>query len=176
MKATRTIAVISSLTFFALSAAFAQEADPLQNSAPKISLVPIAPGEAEPINEQSAHGRAYADDPEMIAAGKQLYQAFNCVGCHFNGGGGMGPPLMDNKWLFGSEIEHIAASIREGRPGGMPSFRTLAPEEQIWQLSAYVKSLSQGASAPEGSGSAGTGDASRKNGGKGGASENGSNP
>ena len=67
------------------------------------------------------------NDPEQIAAGKQLFSAMNCVGCHFNGGGGMGPPLMDNIWIYGNSIENIAATIREGRPNGMPSFRAFCP-------------------------------------------------
>lgn len=110
---------------------------------PAISLVDIAPGPAKPVNEQSAEARRIANDPEMIAAGRQLYDALNCVGCHFRAGGGMGPPLMDNEWIYGSSIEHIAASIREGRPAGMPTFREMLPEDQIWQVAAYVKSLSE---------------------------------
>ncbi len=54
----------------------------------------------------------------------------------------MGLPLMDEVWIYGGSIENIAASIREGRPNGMPSFRGFLPEEQIWQLAAYVRSIS----------------------------------
>jgi hypothetical protein len=41
---------------------------------------------------------------------------FNCNGCHANGGGDKGPALMDDKWLFGGEIENIYAKIVQGRP------------------------------------------------------------
>ena len=85
------------------------------------------------------------NDPEQIAAGKQLFSAMNCAGCHFNGGGGMGPPLMDNIWIYGDSIENIGASIREGRPNGMPAFRGFLPDEQIWQLAAYAFALASGA-------------------------------
>src|SRR6266545_1116448 len=34
-------------------------------------------------------GNAYA-----ISEGQRLYHAFNCVGCHSHGGGGIGPALM----------------------------------------------------------------------------------
>ncbi len=63
----------------------------------------------------------------------------------FNGGGGMGPPLMDNIWIYGDSIENIGASIREGRPNGMPAFRGFLPDEQIWQLAAYAFALASGA-------------------------------
>ena len=109
---------------------------------PKVALVPLAPGGNKPVAEESAEGRRIMNDPEQIAAGKQLFSAMNCVGCHFNGGGGMGPPLMDNVWIYGDSIENVAATIREGRPNGMPSFRGFLPDEQIWQLAAYVRSLS----------------------------------
>jgi cytochrome c oxidase cbb3-type subunit 3 len=77
-----------------------------------------------------------------VSQGKQFYKAFNCSGCHANGGGGMGPALMDEKWIYGGDIESIAASIRDGRPNGMPSFAGRIPEDQIWELAAYVRSMS----------------------------------
>lgn len=112
------------------------------NEEPRVVLVPLTPGAGKPVVDHSAEGRRIENDPEQIAAGKQLFTAMNCVGCHFHGGGGMGPPLMDNVWIYGDSIENIAATIREGRPNGMPSFRGFLPDEQIWQLAAYVRSLS----------------------------------
>jgi cytochrome c oxidase cbb3-type subunit III len=116
---------------------------------PKVALVTIAPGGAPPVRGHSTEAAKYDGNPEQIAAGKQLYAAFNCVGCHFNGGGGMGPPLMDDKWIYGSSMENIGSTIREGRPAGMPSFRAMVVDEQVWQLAAYVRSLSGLGSAAE---------------------------
>jgi cytochrome c oxidase cbb3-type subunit 3 len=66
----------------------------------------------------------------------------NCVGCHSHGGGGMGPALKDDEWRYGGRIDQIAASIAEGRPNGMPSWRGKLTDDQIWKLAAYVRSLS----------------------------------
>ncbi len=115
------------------------------NVPPEIALVPLAPGGKAPPVRISNEAKQIPNDPEQIAAGKQLFMAMNCVGCHFHGGGGMGPPLMDSKWIYGSSFDNIVATIREGRPNGMPSFRGFLPDEQIWQLAAYVKSLSANA-------------------------------
>jgi cytochrome c oxidase cbb3-type subunit 3 len=82
-----------------------------------------------------------------MSEGKRLFSWFNCNGCHSNGGGGMGPPLMDEKWIYGGSIESIHASIRDGRPNGMPSFRQMIPDDQIWELAAYVKSMGGNASS-----------------------------
>jgi cytochrome c oxidase cbb3-type subunit 3 len=119
------------------------EDKPGVNTEPRVSLVPFSPGGLKPDVDKSEKGRKAMNDPQQIEAGKQLFSAMNCIGCHFNGGGGMGPPLMDNVWIYGGSIENIGASIREGRPNGMPSFRGFLPDEQIWQLAAYVRSLSQ---------------------------------
>jgi cytochrome c oxidase cbb3-type subunit III len=54
----------------------------------------------------------------------------------------MGPPLMDAAWRYGSAPKNVYASITEGRPNGMPSFRARLTEGQTWQLVAYVRSMS----------------------------------
>ena len=83
--------------------------------------------------EQNAYG---------VAQGKTLYNAFNWYGCHFQGGGGIGPPLMDDEWVYGSRPENIFETIAEGRPNGMPSFGGKINPDQIWQIVAYVRSMS----------------------------------
>jgi cytochrome c oxidase cbb3-type subunit 3 len=83
----------------------------------------------------------YEHNAYALSEGKRLYQYFNCSGCHFNGGGGIGPPLMDDKWIYGSNPENIHATIIEGRPNGMPSYRGKIPDYQVWQIVAYVRSL-----------------------------------
>lgn len=74
--------------------------------------------------------------------GKRLFSAYNCSGCHANGGGGMGPALMDDEWLYGHEADQIYRSILEGRPNGMPAWRGKIADQQIWELAAYIRSMS----------------------------------
>lgn len=101
-----------------------------------VNLVP-GPYTADVYVKNPYDGNAFA-----IAEGQRLYGWYNCVGCHSHGGGGMGPPLMDDRWIYGSDPENIFATIIEGRPNGMPSFRGKIPEYQVWQLVAYVRSMS----------------------------------
>ena len=49
---------------------------------------------------------------------------------------------MDDQWIYGSAPDAIFATIMNGRPNGMPSFRGRLTEAQAWQLVAYVRSLS----------------------------------
>jgi cytochrome c oxidase cbb3-type subunit III len=96
----------------------------------------------EPRTESTEQGSPYQENAWGIGEGKRLYENFNCVGCHAHGGGGMGPALMDARWIYGSEPPRIYQTIVEGRPNGMPSFRNRIVEPQIWQIVAYVRSLS----------------------------------
>lgn len=84
----------------------------------------------------------YAENAWAMAQGKRLYIWFNCNGCHGHGGGGMGPALMDETWIYGHELEEIFATIVQGRPNGMPSFKDRIPEYMVWQIAAYVRSIS----------------------------------
>jgi cytochrome c oxidase cbb3-type subunit 3 len=84
----------------------------------------------------------YEDNAYAVSQGKTLYNQFNCSGCHFQGGGGIGPPLMDSQWIYGSRSENIFETIAQGRPNGMPAFGRKINADQIWQLVAYVRSMS----------------------------------
>jgi cytochrome c oxidase cbb3-type subunit III len=84
----------------------------------------------------------YGGNAYGVSEGKRLYNQFNCSGCHFQGGGGIGPPLMDSQWIYGSAPENIFETIVEGRPNGMPSFGGKLGNNQVWQLVAYVRSMS----------------------------------
>jgi cytochrome c oxidase cbb3-type subunit III len=100
------------------------------------------PAGAQPIRAGDL-GLSYMRNPWAISEGKRLFTWYNCSGCHARGGGGMGPPLMDTQWLYGSSPEQIFTTIAGGRPNGMPAWGTRVPEAQIWQLVAYVRSLSR---------------------------------
>ena len=95
-------------------------------------------GQAAPMNGTSP----FQQNAWGMSEGKRLFGAFNCTGCHANGGGGMGPALMDDRWIYGSAPANIFASIVEGRPNGMPSWRHKISDAQVWQIVAYVQSMS----------------------------------
>src|SRR3954454_16116565 len=102
-------------------------------------LTSLQAGESAP---EPAVKNEYEENAFAMSEGKRLFSQMNCVGCHAHGGGGMGPALMDDKWIYGYQPEQIFSTIVEGRPNGMPSFRGKLPDYQIWQLAAYVRSLS----------------------------------
>lgn len=77
-----------------------------------------------------------------MADGRALFVRMNCSGCHGGrAGGGMGPSLRDEDWLFGNTDAQIFSTIAEGRAHGMPSWSTKLTTEQVWKLVTYIKSL-----------------------------------
>lgn len=105
----------------------------------------LRPASTTPATEPPAldpRALPYFDNAEAVDTGKRLYNMYNCVGCHFNGGGGIGPPLMDEAWTYGGRLDQIYNSIYQGRPNGMPAWGEHLTEEQIWKIAAYVRSMS----------------------------------
>ena len=100
----------------------------------------------------------------MSDLGAKVFTDLGCATCHLDGGQGRGPSL---KGVFGSQVtlasgEKVTADeayIREsiltptakmvaGFQPLMPTFQGVVSEEQIAQLTAYVKTLSTAPAAP----------------------------
>jgi mono/diheme cytochrome c family protein len=85
----------------------------------------------------------YEGDKRAIATGGQLFVGYNCIDCHgADGSGAMGPSFQDGRWHFGGSPGEVFESIFEGRPDGMPAWGGRISNDQIWMLTAYVRSLS----------------------------------
>lgn len=83
------------------------------------------------------------NDPDAAARGMKDFANFNCSGCHMaNGGGGMGPALSDDSWLYRSSPGNIYLDIAQGRGAGMPAYGAMLPDRTIWELVAYIQNLS----------------------------------
>jgi cytochrome c oxidase cbb3-type subunit III len=123
------------------AACAAPPGDLRQSSAPPpvfsaVGPVPGAGGEVpRPTNP-------FAEDRAAIGDGRRLFVGFNCSGCHGDhGGGGMGPSLRDEDWIYGRADAQIFSSVAEGRAHGMPSWSTKLTSDQTWRVVAYIKSL-----------------------------------
>lgn len=79
-------------------------------------------------------------NPQAIAAGHKLYLT-SCAGCHgTNGGGGRGPNLRVRGVWHPLDDDALFATLQKGVPGAdMPAANL--PTEQLWQLTAFVRSL-----------------------------------
>jgi cytochrome c oxidase cbb3-type subunit 3 len=105
-------------------------------------LTPVGPLPGPAGQESEPFVNPFAGDKKALARGREYFTAYNCAGCHGDhGGGGMGPSLRDPQWIYGGSHASIADSIRGGRAYGMPAWGRMLTDEQIWQLTAYLKSM-----------------------------------
>ena len=116
-----------------------REVPPAGSATEAVGLSELKPGGGAPIESTTV---SYEDNAYALSQGRMLYQRMNCVGCHFHGGGGIGPALMDDEWIYGSDPSQIFKTIVEGRPNGMPSFKGKLGNQEVWRIVAYVRSLS----------------------------------
>jgi len=97
------------------------------------------PSSIKPVAIKNPH----EGDKNAIATGGKLFIAYNCLDCHgAEGSGAMGPSFQDGRWHFGGSPAEVFESIYQGRPDGMPAWGGRITNDQIWMLTAYVRSLS----------------------------------
>ncbi len=133
--------VAAALMALSLVACKQQPVAAAPSGAPPAVRIPIGPIPG-PGKEFELPANPYQGNPVALQEGRRLFIWYNCYGCHGgHGGGGMGPSLRDPRWLYGSDDAHVFASIAEGRGKGMPAWGTKIPEDQIWKLVTYIKSM-----------------------------------
>lgn len=102
--------------------------------------------------------------PEIIAEGKELYQAKTCGACHGGNGSGIHcPSLVNDAWIYGEDDDTLfrlvalgsEAMVSAGYPRGdkekhagpMPSFgEMISDEQELWKIIAFIRSLKLGGS------------------------------
>jgi cytochrome c oxidase cbb3-type subunit 3 len=100
----------------------------------------LQPGgpQTEPHSSNPSEGNA-----QDISEGQRLYAQYNCTGCHANGGGGIGPPLIKSTWIYGGQPENLFDTIVKGRPNGMPAWGGKIPQYQVWQLATWIRAMNK---------------------------------
>lgn len=105
----------------------------------------------------------FTDNKQAIAEGKQLWLDYSCNGCHGGtGGGGMCPPVTNERFVYGSTDDVIFRLIaggsnyllkdlgmkriaRETVVGPMPPYvEIIEKEEELWKIIAFVRSVYRG--------------------------------
>jgi cbb3-type cytochrome oxidase cytochrome c subunit/cytochrome c553 len=89
--------------------------------------------------------------PEMIAAGKTVYEA-NCSGCHGNAGNGAGPAaaalnpkprnFIEAKFKYGDRDTDLFKTVANGVTGtAMPPWKDALSDDQRWAVISYVRTF-----------------------------------
>jgi len=94
-----------------------------------------------------AQKNPFAGNRSAVAAGAVLYRQ-TCQSCH--GGkarGDRGPALVSGNFRHGGDDGELFQTIRNGIPGSqMPAFSDL-PEDNVWRIISYLRSLSSNGGA-----------------------------
>src|SRR6266700_3108206 len=87
--------------------------------------------------------------PSDVAAGAKTFHS-HCSPCHgYQGEGGKGPNLAAGRFYHGSTDADILHNISEGIPGTeMPGL--FYNEDRVWQIVAFIRSLSANSARPSG--------------------------
>jgi mono/diheme cytochrome c family protein len=114
----------------------------LSGCIPESSQPAGQPGKGQPSDVKPTD-KALPQGP-LLAEGATLFAKL-CTSCHGTAGNGRGsksgPSLQRSELSYGSTPAAITQSIRDGRPGGMPSFGHVFTSRQLEALSLYVLSL-----------------------------------
>jgi putative heme-binding domain-containing protein len=102
------------------------------------AIFPLAAQHEQEAKEKSKH--PFIGDIRAIEAGRKLFVS-GCAACHGpEGQGGRGPNLREKVFWHNSDDEALYSAIKKGIPdGGMPPANL--PDDQVWQLVAFVRSL-----------------------------------
>jgi cytochrome c oxidase cbb3-type subunit III len=127
---------LSGLTFFAacaLSLASCSE----ESRAVGPDLPQTAPNGA-----QDPRAARYERNVYQVGQGGRYFIWYGCGECH--GGGATGSRnLGDNIWVHGSDLDQVYAFIARGHRGALGRYGERIPAEQLWQITAYVRTLPQ---------------------------------
>jgi len=112
--------------------------------------VVVAGARAQAIHGADGERNPYRSE-EDVASGARLFRS-HCSACHgLAGEGDRAPSLETGAFRHGSSDEDLFATISNGIPGTeMPG--TFFQGKQVWQLTAYVRSLSEGRGAEQATG------------------------
>jgi putative heme-binding domain-containing protein len=117
--------------------------------------VVLAAGWAAPVPARAQGGNPYDGDPAAIRAGRALF-ANRCAECHGANARGLNGPDLTALWGRSIGDERVFATIRAGVAGSvMPS--SSAPDQEIWAIVAYLKSVSTVSAAADAVGDAARG-------------------
>ncbi len=93
-----------------------------------------------PLGATAQQANPFEGDPRALRAGGALF-ANRCADCHGADAKGFSGPDLTLLWAEGTSDERVFRIVREGVSGSiMPSSE--APDQELWAMVAYVKSLS----------------------------------
>ena len=95
-----------------------------------------------PTGAQEPRAARYERNVYQVAQGGRYFTWYGCGACH--GGDARGAlNLGDTVWRHGGDLTQVYGFIAHGHPGALEHYGERIPVEQLWQITAYVRTLPQ---------------------------------
>jgi mono/diheme cytochrome c family protein len=106
---------------------------------------PIGPTQPQtpPNGAADPRGALFESNPYQLSQGGRYFAWYGCGACHAEGARGF-LDLADGRWRRGGAFDQVYGAVATGHS---PAYADRIPVEQLWQITAYVRSL---ASLPPG--------------------------
>jgi mono/diheme cytochrome c family protein len=122
-----------------------------------------SPTETAKTAEKGSLKSPYTDSGSVAPEGQKIYMAAGCNGCHGGtGGGGMGPPLTNQVWVYGNDDDTLFRVIALGSDelqkqgysrkgsesvvGPMPPMGNIVKSaDDLWKIIAWIRSINPSA-------------------------------
>jgi cytochrome c oxidase cbb3-type subunit 3 len=95
-----------------------------------------------PVSSSDARIPHYQANAYQIAQGGRYFAWYGCAACHATGSK-VAPDFGTGLWRHGGDFDQVYYFIDHGHGAGPEAFGHKIPVEQIWQLTAYVRDVSQ---------------------------------
>lgn len=82
----------------------------------------------------------YEDNVYQVAQGSRYFTWYGCGGCHASDATGV-RALGDGVWRHGNTPNRVYAFIAHGHSGASGDYGARIPVEQLWQITAFTRSL-----------------------------------
>jgi cytochrome c oxidase cbb3-type subunit III len=100
-----------------------------------VDLPQTAPTDAQDPRAAKYEGNAY-----QIGQGGRYFAWYGCGSCHGSHATGA-LDLSDDVWVHGANLDQVYGFIARGHSASFDKFGERIPTEQLWQITAYVRSL-----------------------------------
>ncbi|MDT8757296.1 cytochrome c [Sphingomonas psychrotolerans] len=95
-----------------------------------------------PKGSQDPRAAKYERNVYQVSQGGRYFTWYGCGGCHGSDAGGA-LNLNDKIWVHGSNFDQVYGYIAGGHAGALAQYGERIPAEQLWQITAYVRTLPQ---------------------------------
>lgn len=108
----------------------------------EVRSIEAGPPQTPPMANNDPRVQKYEGNFYQVSQGGRYFTWYGCGACHALGAT-HAPNFTDGRWRHGSTFEAVYRSIDHGHVGLQVADGRKIPVEQLWEITAFVRDLSQ---------------------------------